>query len=231
MQEFCLQKIAIWNCFPELSFEHWDVKSAFTNAPIEETIYVHQVPGFERQGSEGKVLLLKKALYGTKQAARAWQVFLSKIFLDLGATIHLKDDCVYIFRDGDAFLIIGTHVDDIFSLFNSKGKALRDKVMGVLRSKMEIEDKGKLSFALDIRIQRNVQEGIVKLSQRQYIEGLIKDYNITGVRTSPAPVDDLTEEDLPKTDTEKEEASKIPIRILIGRLWWLSQRDQIFFAV
>ena len=61
--------LALWNCFPELSFEHWDVKSAFTNAPIEETIYVHQVPGFEKEGTEGKVLLLKKALYGTKQAA------------------------------------------------------------------------------------------------------------------------------------------------------------------
>ena len=24
--------ISLWNCFPELSFEHWDVKSAFTNA-------------------------------------------------------------------------------------------------------------------------------------------------------------------------------------------------------
>ena len=89
-----------------------------------------------------------------------------------------------------------------FFLFNSNGKALRDKVLRVLRSKMEIEDKGELSFALDIRIQRNVQEGILKLSQRQYIEGLMKDYNITGVRASPAPVDDLKDEDLPKTDAE-----------------------------
>ena len=137
---------------------------------------------------------------------------------------------MYIFREGNAFLIIGTHVDDIFSLFNSKGRALRDKVMAALRSKMEIEDKGELSFALDIRIQRNVAEGILKLSQRQYIEGLIRDYNITGVRASPAPMDDLKEEDLPKTDTEKEEASKIPIRILIGRLWWLAitTRPDIF---
>ena len=46
--------LSLWNCVPDLSFEHWDVKSAFTNAPIEETIYVHQVPGFEKEGRPEK---------------------------------------------------------------------------------------------------------------------------------------------------------------------------------
>ena len=40
-------KIGLLDCFPLVHhFEHWDVESAFTNAPIEETIYVHQVSGF-----------------------------------------------------------------------------------------------------------------------------------------------------------------------------------------
>ena len=133
--------LSIWNCFPEFSFEHWDVKSAFTNAPIEETVYVHQVPGFEKEGTAGKVLLLRKALYGTKQAARAWKLFLSKIFLELGARVHLKDECVYIFREGSAFLIIGTHVDDIFSLFNEEGRVLRDRVMRSLRARWRLMTK------------------------------------------------------------------------------------------
>ena len=42
------------------------------------------------------------------------------------------------------------------------------------------------------------------------------------VRASPAPSDDLKEEDLPKGENEKKEADKIPIRVLIGRLWWLA---------
>src|SRR5207245_1819806 len=100
------------------------------------------------------VLLLKKALYGTKQAARAWQLFLSKIFLDLGAKTNFNDGCVFMFRDGEGFLFIGTHVDDIFSLFNPAGKVLRDRVLTALRKKMEIDDKGTLTFALDMRVQR-----------------------------------------------------------------------------
>ena len=98
--------LAIWNCYPDFGFEHWDVKSAFTNAPIEEIIYVHQVPGFEKEGTSGKVLLLKKA-HGTKQAARAWQVFLTKIFLDLGGTKHMNDECVFILEKVKAFCSSG----------------------------------------------------------------------------------------------------------------------------
>ena len=76
--------LSIWNCFPEFSFEHWDVKSAFTNAPIEETVYVHQVPGFEKEGTAGKVLLLRKALYGTKQLQGRGNCFYQRFFSNLG---------------------------------------------------------------------------------------------------------------------------------------------------
>ena len=65
--------LAIWNMFPNMQFEHWDIKTAFVNAPLKETVYCHQVQGFEKEGTQGKVLRLKKALYGTKQAANAWQ--------------------------------------------------------------------------------------------------------------------------------------------------------------
>jgi len=61
--------LSIWNNHPDFGFEHWDVKNAFVNAPVSETIYVRQVEGFEKKGEENKILKLKKALYGTKQAA------------------------------------------------------------------------------------------------------------------------------------------------------------------
>jgi hypothetical protein len=48
-----------------------DVKSAFLNSNLEE-VYVHQPPGFVIPGEEGKVLCLRKALYGLPQASRAW---------------------------------------------------------------------------------------------------------------------------------------------------------------
>jgi hypothetical protein len=69
--------LSVWNNNPHTEMEHWDIKNAFVNAPIAEDIYVYQVRGFERDGTQGRVLKLKKALYGTKQAANAWQKHLS----------------------------------------------------------------------------------------------------------------------------------------------------------
>jgi hypothetical protein len=49
-----------------------DVKSAFLNGDLKEEVYVHQPSGFAISGKECKVLRLRKALYGLRQAPRAW---------------------------------------------------------------------------------------------------------------------------------------------------------------
>jgi hypothetical protein len=47
---------------------HMDVKSVFLNGDLKEEVYVHQPPGFTIPGKEGKVLPLRKVLYGLRQA-------------------------------------------------------------------------------------------------------------------------------------------------------------------
>jgi len=50
---------------------HMDVKSTFLNGELQEEVYVAQPAGFVVEGAEHKVLKLKKALYGLRQAPRA----------------------------------------------------------------------------------------------------------------------------------------------------------------
>ena len=49
---------------------HLDVKSAFLNGKLAEEVYVQQPPGFVIAGEEHRVLRLRKALYGLRQAQR-----------------------------------------------------------------------------------------------------------------------------------------------------------------
>ena len=54
--------------------------SAFLNGTLEEEVYVKQTMGYEIKGEEDKVLRLKKAVFGLKQAPRAWNSRIDKYF-------------------------------------------------------------------------------------------------------------------------------------------------------
>ena len=56
---------------------HMDVKSAFLNGELKEEVYAVE-------GREGSVLRLRKALYGLRQAPRAWNAKLDNCLKSLG---------------------------------------------------------------------------------------------------------------------------------------------------
>ena len=58
-----------------------DVKCAFLNGFIDREVYVAQPPGFEHKDFSNHVFKLSKALYGLRQAPRAWYERLSTFLL------------------------------------------------------------------------------------------------------------------------------------------------------
>jgi hypothetical protein len=74
--------------------EHWDVRMAFTQAYLDEELYMYQPELFEKDGQE-KVCRLRKSLYGLKQAARNWQQMLLDIFRETGFFSLKADQCVF----------------------------------------------------------------------------------------------------------------------------------------
>jgi len=104
---------------PKCSMYHYDIEQAFTEAPLEETVYMLQPKGREKEGYERFVYLLIKALYGTKQAARAFQKHLRNILGKIGLRPLDSDNGTYYKSVGEEWIIIPTHVDDLFPLSNS----------------------------------------------------------------------------------------------------------------
>ncbi|WVZ80649.1 LOW QUALITY PROTEIN: hypothetical protein U9M48_028108 [Paspalum notatum var. saurae] len=86
--------------------QQMDVKSAFPNGFIKEEVYVRQPPGFESARFPDRVYKLRKALYGPKQAPRAWYARLKSFCSSPDKTLFLLS------RGGDT-TIVQIYVDDI----------------------------------------------------------------------------------------------------------------------
>jgi len=61
-----------------------DVKTAFLNGMLQEEVYIEEPEGFETLDHESHVCRLKRALYGMKEAPRAWYTRIYSYFTGLG---------------------------------------------------------------------------------------------------------------------------------------------------
>lgn len=78
---------------------HLDVKTAFLNGEIMEEVYVSQPEGFIQKGKETLVYKLIKALYGLRQAPRAWYAKLNRCLEELGFERCPYEHAVYTDHD------------------------------------------------------------------------------------------------------------------------------------
>ena len=143
---------------------HLDVKTAFLHGGLKETVYVTQPEGFEVNGSEGKVYKLKKALYGFKQAPRAWNYKLNKILLSLKFERCLKEPSVFRRAVNGKLLIIAVYVDDLFVTGINLKQIEEFKIE--IAMKFEMSDLGRLTYYLGIEVNQHA-DGIT-LCQNRY---------------------------------------------------------------
>jgi hypothetical protein len=72
-----------------------DVKIAFLNGFIEEEVYIEKPQGFEVEDKKSHVCKLKKALYGLKEAPRAWYGRIDSFLMSLVFTKSKADSNLY----------------------------------------------------------------------------------------------------------------------------------------
>ena len=86
-----------------------DVKSAFLYGAARRKIYI-ELPSADPQHGSDKVGLLRKALYGTRDAPQNWQSEVRRTLESLGFRRYALQPSVYI-HDAKEILLV-THVDD-----------------------------------------------------------------------------------------------------------------------
>jgi hypothetical protein len=98
----------------EWKLHHMDVKTTFLNGVIEEEVYIEQPQGFEVEDRKTRVWILKKALYGSKQAPRAWYGRIDSFLTSLGFTKSKVDSNLYFKVMNGESVILLLYVDDLF---------------------------------------------------------------------------------------------------------------------
>ena len=209
-----------------LHIHQLDCKSAFLNGDLDEELYLQQPVGFD-DGTE-KVCRLHKAIYGLKQAPRQWYMKLKGVLSDLGFTMSLSDNGIYVVTKSHSTLYLGLYVDDIIIATDSMSDL--EEIKQSLSSKFQMKDMGGIRKFLNIEIEYNMKFGYMILSQKEAIGKLIQKFKMENCSSVQTPIVNSKELYQSSPDVLQE---NIPYRQLIGSLMFimLASRPDICFSV
>lgn len=162
-----------------------DVKSAFLNGDLQEEVYVVQPPGFVDKNRPGEVLRLHKALYGLRQAPRAWNIKLDATLLSLGFKRSENEHGVYMRGKSQNRLMVGIYVDDLIITGGDdvELKAFKED----MKKQFQMSDLGTLSYYLGIEVCQG-SSGIT-ISQERYAYKLLERADMIGCNPSSTPME------------------------------------------
>jgi hypothetical protein len=145
-----------------------------------------QLKGFAIEGREHMGCRLTKIIYGLKQTLRQWYLKFDEVVKKFCFVKNQVDNCVYIKIMGGIFIILVFYVDDI--LLASSDKNLLYEIKGFLSCNFDIKDSGDASYVSGIEIHRDRTKGVLDLSQKAYIEKVLKGYNMHECSTTLVPL-------------------------------------------
>lgn len=207
------------------SIRQIDVNNAFLQGRLKDEVYVKQPPGFVDQDRPHFVCRLKKALYGLRQAPRAWYQELRNYLLTLGFVNSVADTSLFIKRAGHQVLYVLVYVDDM--LITGNDKSAISQLITTLDSRFSLKDLGETKYFLGVEMTRS-SSGL-HLHQQKYITDLLEKTKMTAAKPVSTPMSPTPKLSL-KSGTKLDNASEY--RATIGSLQYLSfTRPDIAYAV
>lgn len=165
-----------------MTMAKFDVKTAFLNGKLKETVYMEQPDG-HNDGS-GRVCRLIKSLYGLKQAPRCWGQEIERVLISFGFSVGESDRCLFVRGTGEDQIIILLYVDD--GLVLSRKKELILSLLSDLERKFQMTSTWQVTNFLGMEI---AQEGKkIAISQRRYIEEIVKRFRMEQATTVSIPI-------------------------------------------
>lgn len=128
-----------------------DVKNVFLHGNLKETIYMHQLPGFVDNMYPHHVCKLNKAIYGLKQALRAWNACFTTFLTSQGFVTSKCDPSLFVYKKGTSIAYLLLYVDDI--MLTGSSQLLLDTITNSLKQEFPITDRGPLQYFLGVKVE------------------------------------------------------------------------------
>ena len=131
------------------------------------------------------------------------------------------DDCIYHKFSGSKYIFLVLYVDGI--LLATNDTCLLHETKRFLSKQFEMKDHGDTSFVLGIQIYRDHSRGILGLSQKRYMDKVLKRFGMQDCKPGDTPMskgDKFSLCQCPKNDLETKEMQKIPYASVVGSLMY-----------
>ena len=130
-----------------------------------------------------------------------------------------EDNGIYAKFKNGKFIFLILYVDDILLASSDVDLLLETKKF--LFSRFDMKDLGEASFVLGIEIHRDRRNKVLALSQKAYLENILKKYNMHKSKPTPGPIvkgDSFGKYQCPKNKYELEQMKAVPYASVVGSL-------------
>jgi hypothetical protein len=198
-----------------------DYTLAFCQAPIDTDVYVEMPRGF---AEKGKVLKLRRSLYGLRQSPKNFFQHLKEKLEKCDFRQSQSDPCLFISDN----VIVLVYVDDC--LFYSPRSENIDSAIAKLKAlEMDLHYEDDVAGFLGVHIDRKTN-GTIELTQKGLIERVISAMGLEGATPKATPAESGA---LPSDASGDPCDENFNYRSVVGMLMYLSSntRPDLTFAV
>jgi hypothetical protein len=194
----------------------YDVLNAFLNATLNKPVYVQTPELYVKQ--LGKILELKRALYGLKDAPLLWYKHLKEMLIKLGLRPVKDVPCLFT----NERLIVFFYVDDIVVLVHADHLDDHRRFEERLEAVYDLRKLGELKWFLGIRVLRDWTAGTIWLIQDSFIEKVVNKFDLDQKSGGRHPAVPLVENSLPQSAEETNYQRTQLYQQLVGSLAYIS---------
>ena len=201
-----------------------DIDGAFLNAELSEDLdvplYMSPPAGFQDPTGQGRAFLVKRSIYGLKNASYCWFKTLSAVMKELGYHPIDGSECLWMFNSGNKKAIFCVHVDDYVLAYTDA--ELNTKLVSKFTELWGVSGTGPLKTHLGMEIDF-VKGKHAIITQKMYFEKVLRRFGFATMKSVDTPMESTLKISLEDTtpdnvldDNEKRQYMEIIGSLLYG---------------